>query len=322
MTSHLEESSRVHEDGHRFSSADQALLGQENGASGTEMLKAPSSNEFWNARIGEGEPLSKSPPAEDVLYGFFDPTNSPKAAFLPGIQREEDSAQSHSEEEYEEAIVEPRTLNEITTATDKTSPWSSYVSETEQDPVQMAKDGDRLPKESALRSSSVSDVVQEDPLSVSSVTGSGNGEEDGDNGEEEEGEAGEEEPTAAGRVEAGEIQKVGPGRSTEAQEGGPEEAPSTHNGGGDFVRPWRRVAPEAAEGGENLHRDPQQEEGRNVKGEEGLQLCPPWQDIVRETEACFGEDDEDPPEEFDAPMTTLYPFFPTFVNCAKRPSRL
>ncbi|XP_062949860.1 C2 domain-containing protein 3 isoform X3 [Cynocephalus volans] len=35
-----------------------------------------------------------------------------------------------SDEDYEEDIIEPRTLNEITTMTDKTSPWSSFVSDT------------------------------------------------------------------------------------------------------------------------------------------------------------------------------------------------
>lgn len=40
--------------------------------------------------------------------------------------------QPHSEEEYEEDVVEPRALNEITTATDRTSPWSSVISETGQ----------------------------------------------------------------------------------------------------------------------------------------------------------------------------------------------
>lgn len=317
MTSHAEEPSQVHEDGHRFSSADQALLGQGNGATRAKMLKAPSSKEFWNARVGE-EPLcalGKSPSAEDMLYGFFDPTNSHKAppsGFLPEIHREEDSAESHSEEEYEEAIVEPRTLNEITTVTDKTSPWSSFLSETEQEPIheaQMTKAGDYLPKESVIRSSS---MIQDDPLSVSSIPGSGNSpfrEGDGDNAEEEpELEAGEEEPTAAGQVEPVEIQKVGQEKSTQVQEGGPEEASSTHNGGGDFVRP-PRVAPEVVEGRENLHGDPQEEEGMNVKGEEGLQLCPPSQEIVQQTEAYSGEDDGDLPEEFNAPMITLYPFF-------------
>ncbi|XP_037004538.2 C2 domain-containing protein 3 isoform X1 [Artibeus jamaicensis] len=37
---------------------------------------------------------------------------------------------AYSDEDYEEDIIEPRTLNEITTITDKTSPWSSFVSDT------------------------------------------------------------------------------------------------------------------------------------------------------------------------------------------------
>lgn len=319
MTFHPEEPSQVHQDGPRFSSADQALFGQENGAAEAEILKAPSSNEFWNARVGGEGPLfalGKCPSAEDTLYGFFDPTNSPKAPPSGFLPREEDSAQSHSEEEYEEAIVEPRTLNEITTVTDKTSPWSSFVSETEQEPIhkaQRTKDGDCLPKESAIRSSS---VIQDDPLSVSSITGStGNSpsreeEEDEDNADELE----------AGEEESEVIQKVDQERSTEVQGGGPEEATSMHRGGGDFARP-RRIAPEAVEGRENLHRDPQPEEGMNVKGEEGLHLCPPSQEAVQQTEAYSGEDEEDLPEEFNAPMISLYPFF-HLVKLRKTPSRL
>ncbi|KAM3678509.1 C2 domain-containing protein 3 [Ammospiza maritima maritima] len=42
------------------------------------------------------------------------------------------ATQPHSEEEYEEDVIEPRTLNEITTMTDRTSPWSSIISETGQ----------------------------------------------------------------------------------------------------------------------------------------------------------------------------------------------
>ncbi|XP_036114510.1 C2 domain-containing protein 3 isoform X14 [Molossus molossus] len=37
---------------------------------------------------------------------------------------------AYSDDDYEEDIIEPRTLNEITTITDKTSPWSSLVSDT------------------------------------------------------------------------------------------------------------------------------------------------------------------------------------------------
>ncbi|XP_016160650.1 PREDICTED: C2 domain-containing protein 3 isoform X2 [Ficedula albicollis] len=52
-----------------------------------------------------------------------------------GCSQEDEGAiaiQPHSEEEYEEDVIEPRTLNEITTVTDRTSPWSSVVSETGQ----------------------------------------------------------------------------------------------------------------------------------------------------------------------------------------------
>ncbi|NWV67862.1 C2CD3 protein, partial [Malurus elegans] len=52
--------------------------------------------------------------------------------------------QPHSEEEYEEDVIEPRTLNEITTITDRTSPWSSVISETgpgtEQHPLEPSED--------------------------------------------------------------------------------------------------------------------------------------------------------------------------------------
>ncbi|XP_033059654.1 C2 domain-containing protein 3 isoform X5 [Trachypithecus francoisi] len=36
---------------------------------------------------------------------------------------------AYSDEDYEEDIIEPKTLNEITTVTDKTSPWSSFISD-------------------------------------------------------------------------------------------------------------------------------------------------------------------------------------------------
>uniref|UniRef100_A0A8C2W005 C2 domain-containing protein 3 n=1 Tax=Chinchilla lanigera TaxID=34839 RepID=A0A8C2W005_CHILA len=43
---------------------------------------------------------------------------------------EAEAGPAYSDEDYEEDIIEPRTLNEITTATDKTSPWSSFTSDT------------------------------------------------------------------------------------------------------------------------------------------------------------------------------------------------
>ncbi|XP_071659726.1 C2 domain-containing protein 3 [Patagioenas fasciata] len=57
-----------------------------------------------------------------------------------GLIQEDEGAFSHSEEEYEEDIIEPRTLNEITTITDKTSPWSSVVSEEETGPERQLVD--------------------------------------------------------------------------------------------------------------------------------------------------------------------------------------
>ncbi|NXU17946.1 C2CD3 protein, partial [Pardalotus punctatus] len=48
------------------------------------------------------------------------------------------AAQPHREEEYEEDVIEPRALNEITTVTDRTSPWSSVISETGQEAEQHA----------------------------------------------------------------------------------------------------------------------------------------------------------------------------------------
>ncbi|XP_013000759.1 C2 domain-containing protein 3 isoform X3 [Cavia porcellus] len=43
---------------------------------------------------------------------------------------ETEAGPAYSDEDYEEDIIEPRTLNEITTVTDKTSPWSSFMSDT------------------------------------------------------------------------------------------------------------------------------------------------------------------------------------------------
>uniref|UniRef100_A0A8C2N016 C2 domain-containing protein 3 n=1 Tax=Cricetulus griseus TaxID=10029 RepID=A0A8C2N016_CRIGR len=47
------------------------------------------------------------------------------------VQRSDDTEVDPelSDEDYEEDIIEPRTLNEITTVTDKTSPWSSFTSD-------------------------------------------------------------------------------------------------------------------------------------------------------------------------------------------------
>ncbi|XP_074996519.1 C2 domain-containing protein 3 isoform X3 [Calonectris borealis] len=81
--------------------------------------------------------------------------------------------QPHSEEEYEEDIIEPRTLNEITTITDKTSPWSSVLSEVEQgadqQPVDLGPEdqhSDCLQRGNGRRSGTFSSVLQGDNQSM------------------------------------------------------------------------------------------------------------------------------------------------------------
>ncbi|OXB70069.1 UNVERIFIED_CONTAM: hypothetical protein H355_002819, partial [Colinus virginianus] len=84
--------------------------------------------------------------------------------------------QPHSEEEYEEEdIIEPRTLNEITTLTDRTSPWSSVLSVelgAEQQPADLQPEGqhsvdmDCLRKGSSRRSSTLSSTPRGDKRSM------------------------------------------------------------------------------------------------------------------------------------------------------------
>ncbi|XP_068786907.1 C2 domain-containing protein 3 isoform X3 [Struthio camelus] len=82
---------------------------------------------------------------------------------------------SHSEEEYEEDVIEPRTLNEITTVTDRTSPWSSVVSEVEQSadqqPIDLRSDDQHLVqgclrKGNSRWSSTLSSIPQGDNQSI------------------------------------------------------------------------------------------------------------------------------------------------------------
>ena len=60
-----------------------------------------------------------------------------------------------SDEDYEEDVIEPRTLNEITTVTDKTSPWSSFMSDASEvmspQPDEVHREGFSCPSESFPR---------------------------------------------------------------------------------------------------------------------------------------------------------------------------
>ncbi|XP_033916022.1 C2 domain-containing protein 3 [Melopsittacus undulatus] len=84
------------------------------------------------------QPCSFGRPVFDrhMLHELLDQAVPEEEHPLPrGSVQEHEGAftvQPHSEEEYEEDVIEPRTLNEITTMTDKTSPWSSVLSDGEQ----------------------------------------------------------------------------------------------------------------------------------------------------------------------------------------------
>ncbi|XP_006885637.1 PREDICTED: C2 domain-containing protein 3 [Elephantulus edwardii] len=83
--------------------------------------------------------------------------NDTPSLMLTRMQSDEDTEAGlvYSDEDYEEDIIEPRTLNEITTVTDKTSPWSSFVSDTSKimslQPDEVQRESDSYPSEPPSR---------------------------------------------------------------------------------------------------------------------------------------------------------------------------
>ncbi|KAM8821602.1 C2 domain-containing protein 3 [Eudromia elegans] len=114
----------------------------------------------------------------EMLRGLLDQAIPDDECPLPRDRvREEEGAfsiPSPSEEEYEEDVVEPQALNEITTATDRTSPWSSMMSDVDlsadQQPLAMRPpDGDWgncSQKGGSRRGSAVSSVPPGDSQSA------------------------------------------------------------------------------------------------------------------------------------------------------------
>lgn len=115
-----------------------------------------------------------------MLHEFLDQAIPEDEHPLPTDYIQEDEGafaiQPHSEEEYEEDVIEPRTLNEITTVTDKTSPWSSVLSEVEQaadqQPIVLGPEDQRLvdincfQTGNSRRSSTFSGILQGDNQST------------------------------------------------------------------------------------------------------------------------------------------------------------
>ncbi|XP_040820227.1 C2 domain-containing protein 3 isoform X2 [Ochotona curzoniae] len=80
---------------------------------GTNSSSAPVPKETSNRKGVLSEPLGHTVPIARTLSS-----------------EDTEPGPADSDEDYEEDIIEPRTLNEITTVTDKTSPWSSFMSDT------------------------------------------------------------------------------------------------------------------------------------------------------------------------------------------------
>ncbi|XP_056417090.1 C2 domain-containing protein 3 isoform X2 [Hyla sarda] len=74
-------------------------------------------------------PFSPAAHRQDNMEDFDPPLGD--GSFLLGHD-----FHASSDDEYEENVIEPRTLNEITTITDRTSPWSSVLSDTEADLIE------------------------------------------------------------------------------------------------------------------------------------------------------------------------------------------
>ncbi|XP_006875492.1 PREDICTED: C2 domain-containing protein 3 [Chrysochloris asiatica] len=109
-------------------------------AQDTEAIRELSGNPHHPlARASDGNTNSPPLPTREgtpggrgMLHQALGTQNGAGSLVCTRMQSSEDTEAglAYSDEDYEEDIIEPRTLNEITTVTDKTSPWSSFVSDT------------------------------------------------------------------------------------------------------------------------------------------------------------------------------------------------
>ncbi|NWS17998.1 C2CD3 protein, partial [Pachyramphus minor] len=135
MTTNSKEASNVHPDSSREPGALDASSGKEEGArlevqQGRLESDQPRISSDPQLPCGSGRPVFE----RHMLHKLLDPIVPEDEHPMDYIQEDEGAfaIQPHSEEEYEEDVIEPQTLNEITTITDRMSPWSSVISETGQ----------------------------------------------------------------------------------------------------------------------------------------------------------------------------------------------
>ncbi|RMC01762.1 hypothetical protein DUI87_21780 [Hirundo rustica rustica] len=132
MTKNSKEASNVHQDSSRKLGAVDVPSWKEEGAR-PEVPEGRLESDAPGVSSDTQQPCSAGGSVFDkhMLHQLLGPL-VPEDEHPVGYIQENEGAfaiQPHSEEEYEEDVIEPRTLNEITTATDRTSPWSSVLSE-------------------------------------------------------------------------------------------------------------------------------------------------------------------------------------------------
>ncbi|NXX36922.1 C2CD3 protein, partial [Nicator chloris] len=135
ITKNSKEASNVHQDSSRKLGAVDVPSWKEEGAR-PEVPEGQLESDAPGVSSDTQQPCSAGTSAFDrhMLHELLGPI-VPEDEHPGGYSQENKGAfaiQPHSEEEYEEDVIEPRTLNEITTVTDRTSPWSSVISETGQ----------------------------------------------------------------------------------------------------------------------------------------------------------------------------------------------
>ncbi|XP_050188605.1 C2 domain-containing protein 3 [Myiozetetes cayanensis] len=143
ITKNSKEASNVHPDSSRKPSAVDASSWTEEGArqevrQGQLELDPPRISSDPHQPCNSGRPVFE----RHMLHKLLDPIVPEDEHPMDYIQEDEGAfaIQPHSEEEYEEDVIEPQALNDITTITDRMSPWSSVISETGQGPEQHSVD--------------------------------------------------------------------------------------------------------------------------------------------------------------------------------------
>uniref|UniRef100_A0A672V821 C2 domain containing 3 centriole elongation regulator n=1 Tax=Strigops habroptila TaxID=2489341 RepID=A0A672V821_STRHB len=181
ITKTSKESSHVHQDSSRKLGATH-IPSQRDDEAAPEVCQGQLELDSSSICSDTQQPCSFGRPVFDrhMLHELLDQAVPEEEHPLPtGCVQEDEGAfavQPPSEEEYEEDIIEPRALNEITTMTDKTSPWSSVLSDGEQGADQQSidlrpddehsVDTDCFRRGSSRRSSTFSSILHADGSST------------------------------------------------------------------------------------------------------------------------------------------------------------